>query len=155
MKTIILAIVMVLGYHSSLAHGGHSAIYKYKIDPTSIVLEFQIEKSLLVHFDLSKDCDSYESATALCLFNYLTEKNILKLNQNEIAFSLEGSRQDEKFFKLTMTSAGDYSSSMRISLINTCFLEFDKAFENRIIIESSDSFKSYLLNFEKSEITIE
>lgn len=154
MQKLAIAIILVLSSLNLKAHGGHIAVFKYQVGPNSIELEFQIENSVLEHFDLEKQCKSYETATALCLFRYIKAKTFLKLNNDEIRFELEGSRQDEGFFSIKMRAEGNFLNCENIILDNKCFLEFDRSFENRIIIQRKGTVKSYLLNRKNTDLAI-
>ena len=155
MKEIIITILIIMAGQNLLAHGGHMGVFTYQIEPTSITLEFKIESSALDHFDLKQECDHYETATALCLFQYLNAKSMLHINEDEISFELESARQEEGFFILKMRANGDFYNCGNITLSNKCFWEYDRTFENRIIIQKEGVIKSYLLNYKNTDIIID
>lgn len=138
-----------------MAHGGHMATYKYQIESSLILLEFKIESGVLDHFSLDETCENYQSTTALCLVQYLQENTRLSVNGSEVAFELQSSRQDEDHFIIQMVARGDFSASGRLLISNSCFLEYDPEFENRIIVQKEDFAKSYRLDDQHQALKID
>ena len=154
MKDIIVTLFLLIGCQNLMAHGGHSAIFKYQINPNFIELEFQIESIVLDHFDLEKNCESYDIATAWCIGQYINSKNKIIFNNSKIDFELVSSKRGENYFSVKMIAKGDFSNFQNLTLRNKCFFEFDKKFENRVIIQNSEGVKSYLLNRKNTDIEI-
>lgn len=143
---ILVFLVSCLGSTFSLKHGGHIASFKYQFSSGAVELEFRLEKSILDHFDLSKNCENYDTATALCLTRYIDQHTSFAIDGEELDFELQGARRDNDFFILELVARHKTKSFKRLSIQNQCFLEFDAAFENRIILWNEDEPKSYLLN---------
>jgi len=154
MKIKLTLLLMMFGVLDLLGHGGHMATFKYDIASNNIILEFKIENSILHHFDLEEDCENYKTATAMCLVQYINKKTQLKMDGNKVIFELQSSQKGKDFFTIKMSAQGDFSSYQNLSIGNECFLEFDRKFENRIIVQKDDSIKSYRLNRKHKEITI-
>lgn len=137
-----------------LAHGGHMATFKYQMDGNQISLEFKIEKSIFEHFDLKNKCENFQTATALCLTNYINANTGFKINDEKIAFELQGAKKDHDFFVIEMIAAGKFAEYDHLTISNQCFIEFDRKFENRIIILKNNEIKSYRLNRKNTELNI-
>lgn len=154
MKLNLILLLLLFGVNDVSGHGGHMATFKYDITSQNIILEFKIENSILQHFDLKDDCENYETATAICLVQYINKKSSLKLDDKTINFELQSSQKDKDFYIIKMKAKGDFNSHQNLSLANECFLEFDRKFENRIIIQKNDSIKSYRLDRRNKKLTI-
>ena len=155
MRRIILLALLNFCASAMMAHGGHMATFKYQITSDQIVLEFNIENEVLDHFDLEKSCENYKVTTALCLLQYINKNAILKIEEEQVTFELLSSQKGEHFFTLKMIAKGDFSESQTIWIKNTCFLKFDRRFENRIMIQKEDFEKSYRLNRKNKKLTID
>jgi|GEM_PF-3572592 len=151
---ILVLLLSCLGSAFSLRHGGHIASFKYQFSEGTVKLEFRVEKSILDHFDLSKACENYHAATALCLTQYIGEHSRFALDGEELDFELEGARRDRDFFVLDLAARYKMKPFKRLSIQNRCFLEFDAAFENRVILWSEDEPRSYLLNYDQRILDI-
>lgn len=131
------------------------ASFKYQFSTEEVELEFSLEKSVLDHFDLSKNCENYNTATALCLTRYIAEHTSFAIDGEKLDFELQGARRDRDFFILELVAKHKVQPFKKISIQNQCFLEFDAAFENRIILWNNDEPKSYLLNNENRILNIQ
>lgn len=131
------------------------ASFKYQFSTEEVELEFSLEKSVLGHFDLSKNCENYNTATALCLTRYIAEHTSFAIDGEKLDFELQGARRDRDFFILELVAKHKEQAFKKISIQNQCFLEFDAAFENRIILWNNDEPKSYLLNNENRILNIQ
>ncbi len=137
------------------AHGGHSASYHYEFTGSTIQLEFRIDRSDLAHFELEDECENFETATAFCMMRYLQEHIRVQLNQEEVAFELEGSRTENGYFILNLAADIPPSEAFQLTIANSCFLEFDPEFENQIVLERAGEVKSYRLGYLHRTLVIE
>lgn len=154
MKLNLIILLSIFYCTGILAHGGHMATFSYQFESGQIILEFKIEKSVLEHFDLQDECEHFETATAMCLTRYINENAFLKINHQAVAFELQSSKQDKHFFSIRMIAKSDFSNYENLTVENECFLEYDRKFENRIIIQKQASTKSYRLDRKNKKIQL-
>ena len=154
MKLKLIILLIVSWSIDMMAHGGHMATFNYQLASNNIILEFTIENAVLNHFPLNDACENYQIATAMCIMQYINKNTSLKINGNKIDFELLSSKQDERLFRIKMIARGDFSACESLSIENACFLEYDRKFENRIIVQKSDFRKSYRLNHKHKALNI-
>ncbi|MEO1515394.1 MAG: hypothetical protein AAFV95_10285 [Bacteroidota bacterium] len=146
--------LMILCSPQASAHGGHTATFGYHLGKQKIVLEFRMEQSVLHHFDFASQCENYQSATALCLANYIQAHSQVAFGEETLTFELSDAKKDGHHFVIRMVATGDFSSSDQLRIQNDCFFEFDPSFENRVVLMSTYGRDSYLLTHKKRKLSI-
>ena len=110
---ILVLLLSCLGSAFSLRHGGHIASFKYQFSEGTVKLEFRVEKSILDHFDLSKACENYHAATALCLTQYIGEHSRFALDGEELDFELFDNRHNYHS-QISIFKDEDLNEAMRL-----------------------------------------
>lgn len=150
-----LFLLIILGHLQLMAHGGHVAEYKYSIKGQEILLEFSIESGVLDHFSLEKKYPHYEAAKAICLVQYINENSSLRLNEHTLTFELLSAKEEAGYFTIMLIARFDFMGTEQLRVENGCFIEFDRKFENRIILQRDNTVNSYRLNRKKKHLLID
>ncbi len=135
-------------------HIGHMAEYKYELNEQELTLRFEIEKAELLSYQISQDCD-VRKMTALCTAKYLNQHTLLEINGKKVDFELQQSFTIDDHLIVLMEAKIEDIAIKDLSIENTCFLDFNPIFKNRIIVQMNQYQKSYLLDSKRNSIHLE